>query len=446
MKKANFLKYGLAIGGIVLFLLACSGIISHEFMVAAAPTASIITDTGLNTENVTTASSELLDQVISQKITKIRPSDVPLDTIFRSINRTQKATSWKYEWYKEDVIAVEDTIKTSFDNSSAGIFDSSTGIYTISVTTPALHQEDDCILVQGIDGNDGAELVLHVVAKNTTASTLDVKALNGTGPNNIDIPDLTAGTKITNMGPAKSELDAQTSPSQTAPQKTYNYNQIYMAQIEQSFIESIHKKEVNWGMSQIQEQALYNMRRKIELTTLFNVRAKTYDDNDADYKYTTGGLTRYITNTLTYTDGSLTDGKFIDWTESIFTGNNGSDNRVLFLGKNLMSQMSKITSIEKRLQVNNNNVAMFGIQFNKIVTNYGVLYVKYHKALDDVGWNKKGIVLDINNIEKFVMEPMKTRKVDLITSGIRKADATVLEETCGLALRNPATHAIIEPA
>lgn len=411
---------------------------------AFAAAAGAVTMETPDTVTATAGSSELLLSTISKKITEMKPARTPLDTILRNIGLTETVKSWKSEWYSSDVRGISTTVSVSFDTSASGTVDSTGDINTITVTDIHIFAVDDNVLVKDINGGDGKELVLHIVAKNTAAKTISVIAVNGIGADEDLVPDIPSTTTIIRIGNAKNENDAQTTPYTTFPQKTYNFCQIHMAQIEEGAYLALHAKEVNWDVTDYRMQALYDLRRSFELTSLFGARGYKYDPEGEDWKYFSGGIYRYAAGALEYTAAGMTERKFNDWARDIFTGNAGSDTRVLFAGKDLMTDMMSVSSVVKQIEAKGTEIK-FGVKFNMIETSFGTLAVKHHDLFNDVGWAAKGMVLDVNNIERHVFKPMNSTKIDLKGSGQKNADAYKIDETFCIATRYPATHFIIEP-
>lgn len=433
---------------LLVVLLSTFGVITIPFLLGGggifAMAAGVAAET-VDTENITDQSSELLTQTIDSQIVRIRPDRAPLDTILRNMKKSKTAKSWKYEFYSAEARPREDTIKTAYKTADPGTYSSTAGEHTLFVTTPSIWLVDDLMLLQGITNDDGDEIVVNVVARNASTYSVKVVALNGDGTGDYDLPDIAAGTKITNIGNGKSELDAQTSPYAPMPEKSWNYNQIHMAQIEEGMYAKLHEKEVQWDIMDYKTEAMIFMRGSMEYTSLFGVRKLLTDPEDSEQKYFSGGVTRYITETCEYTDGGFTDNKWIDWSKQIFAGNNGSDKRIGFIGSNLMAQVSKAASVQRQLQAGATEI-VHGITFNRLVTNFGILLIRMHPGLDLAGWTKKGIVLDLNNVQKFNYLNMRTREIDLTGSGTKLANAYVIEEAFGVALKHPDTHRILEPA
>ena len=448
MKTRNILMTLMALTVMVLTVVALDWFTASVLggtVMAFTPAAGVTSQSTPDTEVVKTASSELLLNTISKKITEMKPAATPLDTILRNIGNNVKINSWKSKWYSSDVRGISTTVAQSFDNSASGTVDSSGSVFTLTVTDIHIFSVDDNVLVQGINGGDGKELVIHIIAKNTAAKTISVIPVNGLGAEEDLMPDIVSTTTIIRIGNAKNENDAQTTPYTTFPQPTYNYAQIHMAQIEEGAYNAIHAKEVNWDITDYRLQALYDMRRSFELTSLFGARGYKYDPEGEDWKYFSGGIYRYANGSVEYTDGGLTDKTFNSWARDIFTGNSGSDTRVLFAGKELMTQMASVSSVIKQIEAKGTEVK-FGVKFNMIETNFGTLAVKHHNLFNDVGWEKKGLVLDVNNIERHVFKEMASQKIDLKGSGQKNADAYKIDEAFCIATRYPDTHFIIEPA
>lgn len=381
---------------------------------------------------------------ISKKITEIKPASAPLDTILRNLSLVVPVSSWETKWYQVDTRGIADTLANPFDTSASGTYDSTTGIHTLTVTSVHIWSVDDNILVHGIAGADGGDLVLHVVAKSTTAHALMVVPVNGFGVGAKDLPDIAAGTVLTRLGNSKAELDAQTAPYTVYPEPLSNYCQIHMSQVEQSIYDKLHTKEVNWDITDFRAQSMYDMRRSMELTSLFGAKGHILDPEGNDMKYFSGGIVRYISKNLGYVPGAMDNDTLLDWNEQIFVGNSGSDTRICFAGKTLIKRIAGIDTVMKQLEAKSTEV-IFGIKFNRIETNFGVLLFKHHDLFNFCGWEERGLVLDINNIERHVFKPMAVTKLDLITSGQRKADAYVVDEAFCLATRYADTHAIIAP-
>lgn len=450
MKKINLFKIGVTLFGLfaVLAVLACiSTVLAFGGTVTYAIVGAVIAGQPVTTINVAAGSTELNRPNISQKITEMRPAATPLDTIMRNIGSQIDIKSFKSDYYAVDSRPLYDTVNTAYTKAGDG-----NATYNLVVNNVSMWSADDTVMVDKINGSDTLALMCFVISKSVAAGTILIQPLNGiagagTTAGKLIIPaTIPVSTLLTRCGAAKHELDAQTSPYAIIPVKAYNYMQIFMAQVEESTFQKIHDKEVEWNFSDYEAQNIYDMRATMENSFLFGVRSNFTDESSGLQRHTTGGLIRYITKGLQYgtggADRTISHSTFVDWAKSIFSGNAGSDSRILFGGNGLMANLSKVQTIQKQIEAKKTEV-VFGITFNSIETNFGKLLFKRHPLLDLSGWGDNGIVLDINNIEKHTFKPMATRILDLKASGTRNVDAVVIEETTGLITRYPDTHAII---
>jgi hypothetical protein len=392
------------------------------------------------TDKTAAASSELLTNTISKKITEMKPSLTPLDTIIRHMGIVVPVKSWRTDYYAVDIRGVLDKVAEDLTIDVDGDTGEWEPYAEVEVVNINIWNKDDNLVMPGINGGDNLPLAAHVYAINRTLKLLSVIWLNPRpdgGQFQID-----EDTEITRIGNSKAELDAQTDPYAVLPQKEFNYSQIHMAQVEQGVYDKLHEKEVNWDISDFQAQSLYDMRRSMEYTSIMGVRYIAQDPVDNDQKYFSGGLFRYITKALDYPSTGIGKDLFIDWSEKIFTGNSGADTRFCFGGGGFISDMSKVETVQKQIEAKKTEV-VYGITFQRIETNFGVLLVKHHPLMKDIGMNYGAMVLDMNHIEKHVFKPMDVRELNLDKTGQRRADAYVVDEAFCLALRYPDTHAII---
>lgn len=456
MKNTNIFSIGFKILSITLVAvmsiffsraLAAAGI---AMAAVGTPVTGGTDGTGAVTTTKVKAGSPDLDQdYVSQLITQMRPATTPLDTIMRQIRKETPIKSWKTEFYAVDSRPMYDTVKTAYTKSGDGHTTIDLAVNNVNMWTA-----DDTVMVNDILGSDSKNLVCFVISKNVSNGTIKLQPLNGTaGSGSTDgyliIPaTIPVSTRLVRLGTCKHELDAQTSPYAILPAKSWNYVQRFMAQVEESTFQRIHQKEVNWNFTDYEAMNILDMKATIEQSFIFGVRSLFTDLVNNKERYSTGGIIRFLTKALEYgtggTDRSIDNATFVDWTQSIFGGNSGSEVRYLFGGNGLMANLNKVDTVLKQIQGKQTQVK-FGLTFKEIETNFGLLRFYHHPGLDQAGWGDCGIVLDLAFVEKHTFRPLSSSKLDLKTSGQRNADAVVIDETTGLILRYPDTHALIRP-
>ncbi len=408
--------------------------------IAFAATAAAQTVTGtVETGDVATASSNLLRPEISQIITKIRPDVFPMDTILREVGNLGSCDSRQYKYYSTDVRGVQDTVSVAYVFAATATAD-------LEVTNIHIWVVDDVAFFPEVVNGDSKPVRAQVLKIDTSTNKITVKALNGvdnTGANTGDyMPAVAQNKTCTRIGNAKAETAAQATPYANMPSDTYNYVQIFMAQVEESFVNLQHKKEVEYNINDYRTDAIYDMRRQAELAMLFGYpKYDFYDPISDTRKDFLGGAQHFITKSVEYHyDVAGVSSDFNSWARQIFTGNNGSYKRILFGGNYLIQWLMNIPSVEKQLEANKSEIVA-GIKFKVIETYFGDLLVRRHQSFDDVtGYTYNGLVLDLENVERRIREATHIDELNLDKTGVRRVKAFRIIEAWTMAWRNPLSH------
>ena len=455
MRNTNIFNIGTKVLSLVFVLvaIACTSLMMGAAGVTMATGVAVTGGTDgtgtVSTEKVKAGVADLDQDYVSKLVTQMRPAATPLDTIMRQIRQATPIKSWKTEFYAVDARPLYDEVHTAHTHSAGS------GVTTkeLRVKNVGMWAADDTVMFKGITGGDGKDLVCFVISKDTSGNTVKIQPLNGVddtfdGSAIKAIPSIAANTRMVRLGSCKHELDAQTSPYAILPEKSYNYVQRFMAQVEESIYQRLHQKEVDWTFTDYEAQNVFDMKATMEQSFLFGIRSEFTDLVNSKKRYSTGGIANFITKAVEYglggTDRVIDDAWFVDASKTIFQGNSGSEVRYLFGGSGLMANLMKVGTVLKQIQ-GKQTMVKYGLTFKEIETNFGLLRFFHHPLLDQAGWEDNGLVLDLSFIEKHTFIPLKTKELDLISSGQRNANAVVIEETCGVIVRYPDTHAIIRP-
>jgi len=463
----------------IIYALCATVAIAAFFIFPPAAAAAVLATTGLvagageiTTHAVAAAEPSLNMEDISQKVTEILPARVPLNKIMREIRRAEKAESQELRYYSVVSKDLYDTPNSSASGAGTSVgapakeytYSSGAGLAQIyiQVTDVDLWQKDQTVLLMNHLCDDTAEASpsgykdIMFYVKSLTGDVALLVPQNGCLGHNSGgtdysatyvVPNFSATSKFYHAGIAKEETAIQTTPFGIVPTDQLQYCQNFMAQVEESTFQSMTKKEVNWGFKDFERQNIYSMAIQQELSFLYGVRAKIYDS--PNYHYTTQGITRDITTALTYGTGgsnrTVSQAQYNRWLRTVFTGNNGSETRVLLTGDGLMESLHMGDEYTKQLNGKNTSVE-WGVTFTKIVSDFGTLLVKQHPLFSQIGLSDYGIILDMDQISKHDFVPMQVTELDLVKAGTRNVKAKVLQEVSALILTNPDCHAIIKPA
>jgi len=397
------------------------------------------------TENIRTASPDLLRNAIDRRIVKVRPMSTPVDQLTRCA-ASRHATAMTVEYYSVDTKQTQATLLEASTNNGK---DRGDGFVSAILKTSAdtIFDVSETVLVPSVagtasEGGVTVPLMLYVVSRPSDGG-VEVVALNGPSRTTIDqvlheVPMLPQGTALVRMGRAATELDVQTAQFSAMPRKASNNCQIFKMQVEESTMAKLAGKEAGWSFSDQEEAAIIDMRLGMEKSFIFGSRGKYFDPVKNENVYFTGGIWGQAPRSAELDLDTLTEGDLIDLCSKAFTGNNGSKRKMLIAGTRLMEALSKL-QYSKVLSAGETRVK-WGIEFKEIVSNFGTLYVLHSEVFDACGHAADGFILDPNYLTKYVHVPFQAEKLDLRASGQRNTDAVVLTEASCLVLRYPQAH------
>ncbi len=397
------------------------------------------------TDNIRTASPDLLRNAIDRRIVKVRPMSTPVDQLTRCA-ASRHATAMTVEYYSVDTKQTQATLLEASTNNGK---DRGDGFVSAILKTSAdtIFDVSETVLVPSVagtasEGGVTVPLMLYVVSRPSDGG-VEVVALNGPSRTTIDqvlheVPLLQQGTALVRMGRAATELDVQTAQFSAMPRKASNNCQIFKMQVEESTMAKLAGKEAGWSFSDQEEAAIIDMRLGMEKSFIFGSRGKYFDPVKNENVYFTGGIWGQAPRSAELDLDTLTEGDLIDLCSKAFTGNNGSKRKILIAGTRLMEALSKL-QYSKVLSAGETRVK-WGIEFKEIVSNFGTLYVLHSEVFDACGHSADGFILDPNYLTKYVHVPFQAEKLDLRASGQRNTDAVVLTEASCLVLRYPQAH------
>lgn len=374
-----------------------------------------------------------LEEDLNPTIVKIRPQDTPIDTITRMIGNTEKSESWEAGGWEIGTREITDEIKSVSGN-------------TVTVANGDMWLVGDTFVVTTADGPylDGEAPVSCLI----TAKTGDVLSVQRVGKTvNTQMPaSIPAGAVALRLSRAVSELAASVTGFAIQPTDRKYFNQTHMCQVEESVIHAIHKKKVAMDFSTYKEQTLWDFKRGMEFANLFQVGGLSKDVDGNLVHLATGIWWQMDQQSSIDFSKAMTDDDWNALGKDIFEGNNGSDRRFLLAGPELMLHISRVPAYAKQLEAKNTEVVL-GVRVYKIETPFGELLVKPMGTLFEGYFAKCGIVLDVNYLKKFVMEPLTATVLELDKTGQRRVkNAVRMHETYSLFLENLPVHRRIVPA
>lgn len=378
-----------------------------------------------------------LDDDLNPTLVKIRPQDTPIDTITRMIGNTEKSESWEAGGWEIGTREVSDDVTAVTADD-------------VTVETPDMWLVGDTFMFYNENGAvlDKSNKPISCLVTVKSGSKLTVQRVDATSANAKIPADVTfGGASILRLSRAVSELTASVTGFAIQPTDRKYFNQTHMCQVEESVIHALHKKKVAMDFSTYKEQTLWDFKRGMEFANLFQVGGLS-KDAEGQLVHLATGIWWQMTeqSTVSFKEEGLSDAEWNALGKDIFEGNNGSDRRFLLAGPELMLQISKVPSYAKQLEAKNTEVVL-GVRVYKIETPFGELLVKPMGTLFTGYWAKCGMVIDVNYLKKFVMEPLTATVLELDKTGQRRVkNAVRMHETYSLFLENLPVHRRIVPA
>ena len=442
--KNSGLMMVLLIALLAVFGIADAGVMTAD-VIAPAGGGAVRVGEEVSRTNVDVDSPNLIVDQIAKKVTKIRPYDVVLDTISRSIKETQSSSGQVVRHYAIDTLETGATVKTI---TTAGL--KQLALETTDDSIFASEQTINCVGIQGFK-DDGTTrdpdnfLQLYVVNKNENDYPL-VVTYNGGGAGNDEIPVIAVDTVLIRFGRAASESQISTDAYSGVPTDIKIFLQKFIAQVEMTEIFKKADKEVEWSFSDAEEEAIFDMKRTQNFSFWKGVRGtrkvKNKHNTKAEDVYWTGGIWNQAKKDFSF-QGTVTAEKMTDLMKTAFTGTNSGKRKLLIVGSGLLTDMENLylrgtEGFTANVQVGARKTA-YGIEFTEYISKFGTLLVTHDQSLNDMGMTDNGFVLDPDFLTKWTMG-WRVNDFDLKKSGVFDGEARGLMEICGLALKNPKAH------
>lgn len=398
---------------------------NNASVIKSAAGASHITNGPLTTSLTREAAPGLLLSELDSRVVKVRPSATPIDQISRMANH-RRAGAMKVGYYLVDTRPTSAKASDDVTLTSKGA--------SIKCSDAIIFEQTETVLFPTLINAAGQPVVGYVTSKND--SSVKVTPVNLGESESVS---LTSGTEIVRMGRAATELDVQTASFEALPVKSYNYCQIFKAQIEESTLQRMTNKEVGWTFSDQEEVAVIDMRMGMEKNFLFGVKAIISDPQKKEDVMLTEGIWHQAGKTMIYNPASKCDEDFvISMTRQAFAGHAGSRRKVLIGGSDLIDRLNRID--HQRVFTASDTITRWGIDFTELRSKFGSLYVVHSETFDNCGMPGNGIVIDPQYMTKYSFIPMTAERLDLKRSGQRNTDAVVITEGSCLVLRYPDAH------
>ena len=368
---------------------------------------------------------------IDPKVARFRPFRFPIEWYIANKCRQVKCTSYIQKHYRsgatvlEDVNKSEITVGKSTFSKDCSIFENNAASLT----------ECSVIFVPGVDGYaaDGVtvdgDLTLYVVQNDD--DKIKLVALNPKGAGNITIP---VGTKFVVGATACSESQMLVAPEAYLPESDELYLQKKIANVIITDEWKEQAKKVEFITKDVLHNGLYNFKRKCARThwlgrqARIDVKVKELNGN-REATYFERGILRQIPMVYAYNGTSFSFTDFMGMTRLQFAHNSENNYAVAFCG---LKAFQMIQEFAYNTSVHNGSVKFediqeMGINVRRWKDALGTLDIVHDPTLDDIGYEDRIAIIDIENAVRYYKRNEKQMTQDMKKTGeAREAERTTI--------------------
>lgn len=440
--------------------------------------------TGVAGANTLTQSQEIMEgqikdydyyvKQINKHIVEMKLESCPVDQILRASTKTQKSKSIVVKYYEIGQRPIKTTLEEAITQTSDGV------AHAVKPVNNTVFDFMDTIIFPEILGYDEAgnrdtlkPLMVRVVGQDQYQYPL-VIAVNGVKNagkgNRWDLPAIPAGATMLRLGRAAGEKDVETASYYELPEPSEQYCQRFIMQAEESIIERMSAKALDWDFSKQERIAMDDMRDGIERSGLFGIKSLTRYGKNGNV-YTTGGiywlagkdieLGSWLPKTVIGSDGKehvvtvdvegtektvyeyvINEDQLHEFVrQAIQDAGNGSRTKLLFVDNLIYKALSNLKSKRRIIMQTESNYQGWGIDFESFSSMGTKIMIYRHDAFNYMGMSGCAFMLDPRYLEKWIFGNWQRQEYDLKKLFIRNSNAVVMEEFSCWTLYFPNAHA-----
>lgn len=420
---------------------------------------------------------------INKHIVEMKLESCPVDQILRSSQRTNKSIDIRVKYYQIGQRPIKTTLQTAIAATTDG------NAHAIAPLNNSVFDSMDTIIFPEVMGyqEDGVTretlkpLMVRVVAQQDGTLYPIVIALNGkkntTRGNRWDLPAIPAGSLMLRLGRAAGEKDVETASYYELPESSEQYCQRFIMQAEESIIERMSTKVVDWDFSKQERVAMDDMRDGIERSGLFGIKSVTRYGKNGNV-YTTGGIYweagkdlqlghwqpkmeidkdgNKIAVTVKVPDPSdasktvektvyeyaISEKELTNFVnQCIQDAGNGSRTKLLFVDNLIYMALSNLKSQRRIIMQTESNYQNWHLDFESFSSMGTKILIYRHDAFNYMGMSGCAFLLDPRYLEKWVFGEWARKEYNLKDLFIRNSEAVVMEEFSCWTLYFPNAHA-----
>lgn len=368
---------------------------------------------------------------IDPKVARFRPFRFPIEWYIANKCQQVKSSSYEHAHFRSGATVLEDSNKENITVGKASVTIDCTKFDNLAAALTECSE----VFVPGVDGYaaDGitvdGDLALYVMSNDD--DKVKLVAINPKGTGSITIP---AGSKFVVGATACSESQMLVAPEAYLPESDTLFLQKKIANVIITDEWKEQAKKVDFITKDVLHNGLYNFKRKCARTHWLgrqgriDVKVKELNGN-REATYFERGILRQIPMVYAYNGSSFSFTDFMGMTRLQFAHNSENNRAVAFCGLDAFQMIQEFaynTSIHNG-SVEFENIQEMGINVSRWHDALGILDIVHDPTLDDIGYQDRIAIIDIENAVRYYKRNEKQATQDMKKTGeSREAERTII--------------------
>lgn len=403
---------------------------------------------GVGASATLTNESDIEAREIDRRMVMFTPYKLPELQIKVNLRNTYPVTKYYIEYPTAGATPLDFTLDYAAGAAAAhtayvewGVHNEDGGAANYQLSEDAFRAltETTTFTLEGIQGyripEDGSttpepdgDLMCQVESWNESTMKVKVIPINGweyynSAWKSVMPTTIAAGTPIHIMATACSESQWEVAPENYLPvtKSVYLQKQVTNLVLTDDFLRQM--KEIEFGKKELNDRAIYNMNRKASRTFWLGAEGKRQvtpgKHMSKEDVFFTRGVMRQILNKVVI-DGDITYDLLNQICDIQFGVNSLSDNAVVFMGSKFNLKLMKLltSNISTDITLLDKWDETLKLGFKSYTLNaVGTLNFIHTKTLDDIGYSECAVVLDTDNMTRYVKFDIQQNQVDMKKGG-----------------------------
>ncbi len=415
---------------------------------------------------------------VNPTVVEMKLESCPIDQILRASKKMTPIDSVRVEYYSIGQKPIMSKLTAAVSKQTSG------NSVTFKVENATAFDNGDVIMVDGIYGYDETgtnkstliplqfRVIDHDNDNNPIAYALNGKKNASRGNRDFE-DDIPEGTTLMRLGRAAGEKEVETGSYFSMPDKSFQYCQRFIMQVEESLINRMSKTQVKWDFTRQEKMAMDDMRYGQERSGLFGVRSMSNGGQNVGLTYTMGGIFweagkdlqighwsakkdengELVKAKVKTGDGDTEEEKQVyeyvisekelsAFISAVLKGaGNSSRTKLLFVDNLIYQAFANLRSNKRIITQTEKDYQGWKLDFETFESMGTKILIYRHDAFNSWGMDGRAFLLDARYLDKYVFGVWSRNEFNAKDLLIRNTAGVVMEEYSCWVLTFPDAHA-----